>query len=174
MPVSGNTVVVMIPRISLLFLSFATMCLTFQRKAMFPLVNAKQMRFILRFSPPKESADEIPVGKLEKLQVADASLNSLLENMPIAEKYSLLLQSYATNIIDNSNRTAAALDTMDLLFTEMLSKSIAPSEKSSKLLIDASSTFCSSIKLGKSLQLAKAGKFQKSSKSFMKIFDRLT
>ena len=159
MPVTGNAVV-MISRISLLVLTFATMCLAFQRKAMFPLVTAKHMRFVLRFSPPKDAAEVQPEGKLEKLQVADASLNVLLENMPIAEKYSLLLQSYATNIIDNSNRTTAALDTMDLLFTEMLSKSIAPSEKSSKLLIDASSTFCSSIKLGKSLQLAKAGKFQ--------------
>ena len=159
MPVTGNAVV-MIPRNSLLVLSFVTMCLAFQRRATFPLVNAKRLRCVLRFSPPKDAAEEQPVGKLEKLQVPDASLNILLENMPIAEKYSLLLQSYATNIIDNSNRTTAALETMDLLFTEMLSKSIAPSEKSSKLLIDASSTFCSSIKLGKSLQLAKAGKFQ--------------
>ena len=100
---------------------------------MFPLVNTKQSRFVLPFSPPKDATDEPSVGKIEKLRVADASLNILLENMPIAEKYSLLLQSYATNIIDNSNRTTAALETMDLLFTEMLSKSIAPSQKSSKL-----------------------------------------
>ena len=114
----------------------------------------------LHFSPPVDattSADILTVA-IEKLPVPDASLNVLLENMPVAEKYSLLLQSYASNIIDNSNRTIAALDIMDSLFTEMLSKSIAPSEKSSKLLIDASSTFCSSIKLGKSLQLVKAGK----------------
>lgn len=114
----------------------------------------------LSFTPAKDGLDDPIDTKIEMLQVADASLNVLLENMPIAEKYAVLLQSYATDIIDNTNRTIAALDTMDLLFTEMLSKSIAPSEKASKLLIDASSTFCSSIKLGKSLQLAKAGDFK--------------
>jgi hypothetical protein len=114
----------------------------------------------LSFTPAKDGAEDSIDTKIEMLQVADASLNVLLENMPLAEKYAVLLQSYATDIIDNTNRTIAALDTMDLLFTEMLSKSIAPSEKASKLLIDASSTFCSSIKLGKSLQLAKAGDFE--------------
>ena len=114
----------------------------------------------LLFTPSKDGVDDPVDTKIEMLQVADASLNVLLENMPLAEKYAVLLQSYATDIIDNTNRTIAALDTMDSLFTEMLSKSIAPSEKAYKLMIDASSTFCSSIKLGKSLQLAKAGDFE--------------
>ena len=77
--------------------------------------------------------------------------------MPIGEKYAVLLQSYATNIMDNTNRTTAAMDTMESLVTEMLSKSILPSDKAVKMLIDASSTFCNSIKLGKSLQLSRTG-----------------
>ena len=128
------------------------------------ILNCQQLKhrivpLELSFTPSKDGFDDVGDTKIEMLQVAEASLNVLLENMPLAEKYSVLLQSYATDIIDNSNRTIAALDTMDSLFTEMLSKSIAPSEKASKLMIDASSTFCSSIKLGKSLQLAKAGDF---------------
>ena len=87
----------------------------------------------------------------------DAALNKLLESMPLQEKYALLLQSYATNIMDNTNRTVEAMTTMETLFMEMLSKSILPTDKSSKQLIDAASTFCNSIKLGKSLQLSKAG-----------------
>lgn len=126
----------------------------FQNRANSPHIN---FRAELHFSPPVDSSSDTLTIAIEKLPVPDAALNVLLENMPIAEKYSLLLQSYAANIIDDSNRTLAALDTMDSLFAEMISKSIAPTEKSSKLLIDASSTFCSSIKLGKSLQLAKAG-----------------
>jgi hypothetical protein len=115
----------------------------------------------LLFSPPKESATDVAdkiVSQLEVIPASEAKLNTLLESMPVAEKYALLLQSYASNILDSTNRTVAALDTMESLFAEMLSKSISPSEKSSKLLIDAASTFCSSMKLGKSLQLAKAGK----------------
>lgn len=130
----------------------------FQNTA-YPL--GKVIKTRLLFSPPLDGTTtdttELQSSAIQNLPVQDAALNILLENMPVAEKYSLLLQSYATNIIDSTNRTVAALDTMESLFTEMLSKSIAPSEKSSKLLIDASSTFCSSIKLGKSLQLAKAG-----------------
>ena len=123
------------------------------------IANSPHFRFRsdLYFSPPRDAPADTLAIAIEKLPVPDAAVNVLLENMPLAEKYSLLLQSYATNIIDDSNRSVAALDTMDSLYAEMISKSIAPSEKSSKLLIDASSTFCSSMKLGKSLQLAKAG-----------------
>ena len=102
-------------------------------------------------------ADELKqMTALAKPNAAEPSLNNLLENMPLPEKYALLLQSYATNIMDSTNRTVEAMNTMETLFTEMLGKSILPSEKSSKLLIDAASTFCNSIKLGKSLQLSKA------------------
>ena len=134
-------------------------CQTLAFQSRMKIANARSRGVLseLQFSPPKDVSNTVTESMIEKLQGPDVSLNVLLDNMPVAEKYSLLLQSYASNIIDNSNRTIAALDTMDSLFTEMLSKSIAPSEKSSKLLIDASSTFCSSIKLGKSLQLAKAG-----------------
>lgn len=142
----------------LLFVGMGCQTIAFQRRL--NILNARSygVSSELQFSPPKDVSNTVTESMIEKLQGPDIALNVLLDNMPIAEKYSLLLQSYASNIIDNSNRTIAALDTMDSLFTEMLSKSIAPSEKSSKLLIDASSTFCSSIKLGKSLQLAKAGK----------------
>jgi hypothetical protein len=96
-------------------------------------------------------------NKLAKAST-DAALNTILENMPQAEKYALLLQSYASGILENTNRSPEALKTMESLYMEMLGKSISPSEKSSKLLVDASSAFCSSIKLGKALQLAKAGR----------------
>ena len=109
-------------------------------------------------SPQKAVAGELKqTAALARPSTGEPSLNNLLENMPLPEKYALLLQSYATNIMDSTNRTAEAMNTMETLFTEMLGKSILPSEKSSKLLIDAASTFCNSIKLGKSLQLSKAG-----------------
>jgi hypothetical protein len=86
-------------------------------------------------------------------------LTSLLENMPLAEKYSLLLKSYASNIIDNSNRNATTLSTMESLFNEMVQKAIVPDIAASQSLIDAASTFCSSAKMGGVLQLSKAGDF---------------
>lgn len=150
----------MSPRLAFLLLvaGMGYQTIAFQKRVIVSNARSYGVSSELQFSPPKDASNTVTESTIEKLQGPDIALNVLLDNMPIAEKYSLLLQSYASNIIDNSNRTIAALDTMDSLFTEMLSKSIAPSEKSSKLLIDASSTFCSSIKLGKSLQLAKAGK----------------
>ena len=108
---------------------------------------------------PEKSQDilsSLSPASLALLKTND-SLDSLMQNMPISEKYSLLLQSYATSIMEDSDRTMSALNTMENLYLEMLSKAITPSSRSSKLLIDASSTFCSSIVLGKSLQLSKAG-----------------
>jgi hypothetical protein len=37
----------------------------------------------------------------------------------------------------------------------MLASAIAPTDKSSRLLIDAAATYCNSVKLGRALQLAK-------------------
>lgn len=90
----------------------------------------------LFFTPPLDDIADTALtassstSKIEKIPaIQDAALNILLENMPIAEKYSLLLQSYANNILDNTNRTMESLNTMQYLFTEMLSKSILPSTR---------------------------------------------
>jgi len=87
----------------------------------------------------------------------DKELNVLLETMPEVEKYTILMQSYATQIMETNERNSTNLKMMNILFGEMLQNSIVPSSKSTQVLIDAASVFRNSESLGRALQLAKAG-----------------
>lgn len=81
-----------------------------------------------------------------------------MEKMPLDEKYSLLLQSYASSIMERSaDDSAKVLKTMESLYTEMLCLSIKPSENSARSMMNAAATFCNSEKLAEVMQLIKAG-----------------
>lgn len=85
-----------------------------------------------------------------------SELTSMLESMPTSEKYSLLIQSYANKLLSDPNRDATLLSTMESLYIEMIAGGSRPTDKSSELLITASSSFCNSAKLGRALQLTRA------------------
>lgn len=87
-----------------------------------------------------------------------SKLDFLLESMPENEKYGILLQSFSSQILEESDVTnTTLLTTMTSLFNEMIEKAINPSTISVKSLIDASSKFRSCEKLGEAMQLSKAG-----------------
>ena len=91
-----------------------------------------------------------------------AQLRTLLESMPLTDKYSLLLQSYAGSIMDRSaSDTATVLKTMESLYTEMLCLSIKPGEASARSMLNAASAFCNSEKLAEVMQVVKAGGYLK-------------
>eukprot|EP01038_Epipyxis_sp_PR26KG_P005444 gene5444-7537_t len=89
-----------------------------------------------------------------------ADLTALLENMPINEKYTLLLQSYCKKILEMKSPTAESskdlVRKMDTLYYEMIQKSIPPEKSASQSLLDASASFCNVDIIGKALRLGKA------------------
>mmetsp|Transcript_8471 Transcript_8471/g.12622 ORF Transcript_8471/g.12622 Transcript_8471/m.12622 type:complete len:515 (+) Transcript_8471:2-1546(+) len=86
----------------------------------------------------------------------ESELNSLLEKMPVNEKYSLLLQSYATRILESKKKDINLLEKMEGLYKEMIQKRISPDGKGSSGFLDAAASFCSVDKLSRALRLMKA------------------
>lgn len=85
-------------------------------------------------------------------------LTQLVESMPAAEKYTFLIQSYATTIKDSaSTRNNTLMDMIENLCSEMITKSLPPNKRTIRYMIDAAASFSSSARLGKTLQLGKAG-----------------
>ena len=106
---------------------------------------------------PKSSSVEPPSSALSSLQGGSAQLKNLLESMPLEEKYSLLLQNYASSIMEQSAKDSdSVIKTMRSLYSEMLSLSVTPTEKSSRAMLNAAAVLCSSDTLGQVLQLVKA------------------
>lgn len=86
-----------------------------------------------------------------------AELNTLLESMPTAEKYNLLIQSYAGSVLDEGARNSSLMQKIESLFMEMIEQSIEPTMKSSELMLTASASFRNNEQFGRSLQFIKAG-----------------
>ena len=89
----------------------------------------------------------------------DNELNSRLNTLSDVDKYNLLLQSYANNILDNNNNNKDNnndYNAMEILYNEMIKRSLKPTIKSTEFLINSCTTFTNSVKLGRSLQLSKA------------------
>ncbi len=86
-------------------------------------------------------------------------LRTLIESMPLDEKYSLLLQSYATNIMERTLSAAdseATMKTMESLYAEMLAQAVSPPDKASRAMLDAAAVLCDTEQLSRVLQLTKA------------------
>jgi hypothetical protein len=100
--------------------------------------------------------DKLSILKKESVN-AELELNTLLEKMPLNEKYSLLLQSYATNILESKAKDLQLFDKMEALYNEMVRKAIAPDVKGSTSFLDAAAAFCRVDKITTALRLMKAG-----------------
>ena len=73
---------------------------------------------------------------------SDSELNALLETMPTKEKYSLLLQSYKTKIVQgrSGGDVGFNMDKMKSLYYEMLQKSVKADQQGSSCLIDSAAS----------------------------------
>lgn len=116
-----------------------------------------------------DARDNLPV---EVNRYMESELNNMIESMDVNDKYSFLIQSISTKILESSAKKADAetnpssrndanineLKSLCSLYLEMFQvMNIPPTQKSSQSLIDASASFRDCAKLGYSLQLAKAG-----------------
>lgn len=103
------------------------------------------------------SKSQVPVPVLPPTQQKVSELGAMLDKLPLDEKYAMMIQSYATGILDKTNRgDGSTMDSIESLYIEMLSSSVRPTQQTSQNLIDAASTFCNSAKLGRALQLGRA------------------
>ena len=100
------------------------------------------------------------IDTLDKIAKSDQNaLTSMLESLPDAEKYGLLIQSISSQIIEDGSRKKNSSDFMQMedLYSEMIGKAITPSERSSQQLINAACTFYDCNIIGKALSLVKRG-----------------
>jgi len=79
--------------------------------------------------------------------------------MPDMDKYTLLLQSYASSIREMSggNLNATLMGTMETLFVEMLQRGLNPTPDHARSLVDGASAFCSGPRMATAMRLTKAG-----------------
>jgi hypothetical protein len=126
---------------------------------------------VLENDPPSDSniASE---SSNSIIRGSTAQLRTLLEKMPVEDKYILLLQSYCSSILDRSAEDSSkVLKAMLSLYTEMLSLSIIPNEKANRALLNAGASFCNSDKVSQIFQLMKVGG---SCKAFGALCGRVT
>lgn len=93
-------------------------------------------------------------------------LTSRLDNMPLSEKYILLIESYTKDILqakdNNKMNKSQLMESIESLYTEMIQqpnefKTDAVKQATSSLLTSAS-FFFNTIQLAQAVQLAKAGR----------------
>lgn len=93
-------------------------------------------------------------------QRTDNELKTLMDSMPLAEKYTLLLQSYSTSILERRLQADKRIDlfqSMESLYNEMIQQSIAPEPMAAQAMIDASSKFGNVAVMSKAARLIRAG-----------------
>lgn len=94
-------------------------------------------------------------------QRTDNELKTLMDSMPLKEKYTLLLQSYSTSILERrlqADKRIDLLQNMESLYNEMIQQSIAPEPMAAQAMIDASSKFGNVAVMSKAARLIRAGK----------------
>jgi len=96
-------------------------------------------------------------SELSKLSSSSGSgLNDIIDSLSDTEKYTFLIQSLATKILENSNSPSEeSMKKISTLYSEMISKSVKPDGKTAQYLLDASATFCDCDLLGNSLRSIK-------------------
>ena len=107
---------------------------------------------------PSNNSDAFSITRPNAPTNVGPLLTQLVESMPAAEKYTFLIQSYATTIKDNVlTKNNTLMDMIENLCSEMITKSLPPNKRTIRYMIDAAARFSSSARLGKTLQLGKAG-----------------
>lgn len=94
-------------------------------------------------------------------QRTDNELKTLMDSMPLKEKYTLLLQSYSNSILERrlqADKRIDLLQNMESLYNEMIQQSIAPEPMAAQAMIDASSKFGNAAVMSKAARLIRAGK----------------
>jgi hypothetical protein len=110
-------------------------------------------------------------------QRTDNELKTLMDSMPLAEKYTLLLQSYSTSILERRLQADKRIDlfqNMESLYNEMIQQSIAPEPMAAQAMIDASSKFGNVAVMSKAARLIRAGQLTAVSTTNMYSIDSPT
>ncbi len=107
---------------------------------------------------PSNNSDSFSITRPNAPTNVGPLLTQLVETMPAADKYTFLIQSYASTIKDSTlAKNNTLMDMIENLCTEMITKSLPPNKRTIRYMIDAAASFSSSSRLGKTLQLGKAG-----------------
>lgn len=117
------------------------------------LMTTKQLtRF---YKPKSDDLEEYAMQEISKS--ATNEVDVLLEKMPLSDKYSLLLQSYGSRLLDTGSRDNALMEKMDTLLLEMMKKSLSPDDKSIEYFISAAASFCNVQRISQTIKLLKRG-----------------
>ena len=96
-----------------------------------------------------------------KLSLID-NVDDILQNLSDKEKYELLIQSYSTQLLENSSSSnkidedKEKINSMLSLFDEMIAKKLKPSNRATSNLLNAVALQCSSQLVGITLTMIKA------------------
>jgi len=88
---------------------------------------------------------------------SSSELNALLNKMPLADKYSILIESYAKELSQSFPKKSENFQLIESLYSEMVEKAVTPTDKATFSFLNAASLFCNSAQLGQSIQLIKSG-----------------
>lgn len=87
----------------------------------------------------------------------DSQLTNMLESLPKSEKYSLLIQSIASSIMENNDKlNVTEFDTITGLYQEMIQANVKPTPRSSQQLINVACKFCSCDFVAQAMGLVRA------------------
>jgi hypothetical protein len=111
---------------------------------------------LLYYKPVLPSADKIDIQLQNNNDPIKADIDDLIQEMPIAEKYTLLLQSYTNQILENSKDMALWNKLQDVC-TSMLQKNILPTDKSVQNVLDAASAYCRIDIMSQALNILRKG-----------------
>ena len=118
----------------------------------------------LYISKTDDSSVAVPSSLVTLAQRTDNELKTLMDSMPMNEKYTLLLQSYSSTILGQrrlqSDKSIDLLQNMESLYTEMIQQAIVPEPAAAQALIDASSKFANVAVMSKAARLIRAGKLE--------------
>lgn len=106
-----------------------------------------------------QKQQETSLSSINALESSTPELNALLNNMPLADKYSILIESYAKDLSQSFPKKSENFALIESLYSEMIEKSIAPTEKATFSFLNAASLFCNPAQLGQSIQLIKSGTY---------------
>jgi hypothetical protein len=86
-------------------------------------------------------------------------LSSMLQSLPEADKYNLLIQSISTTVIGDKSgaeKNTTEFDRIALLYKEMVQRSIRPTARTSQQVINVACTYYDCDIIGKALQLVRS------------------
>ena len=105
----------------------------------------------------KQVETSTSLNLINGLDQSSSELNALLNKMPLTDKYSILIESYAKELSQSFPKKSENFQLIESLYSEMVEKAVIPTDKATFSFLNAASLFCNSAQLGQSIQLIKSG-----------------